>query len=58
VSKLYAPLLSQGFTSRCGPTSVTNVLRSMGVDAGKNPLLRGFGVRAMALAPAGARSGR
>jgi Phytochelatin synthase len=48
VAKLYAPLLSQGITSLCGPTSVANVLRSMGVDAGKNPL-RGFGVRPMAL---------
>jgi hypothetical protein len=48
VAKLYAPLLSQGITSICGPTSVANVLRSMGVKAGKNPL-RGFGVRPMAL---------
>jgi Phytochelatin synthase len=48
VARLYAPLLSQGFTSICGPTSVANVLRSMGVRAGKNPL-RGFGVRAMGL---------
>jgi hypothetical protein len=48
VAKLYAPLLSQGITSLCGPTSVANVLRSMGVLAGKNPL-RGFGVRPMAL---------
>ncbi len=48
VARLYAPLLSQGFTSICGPTSVSNVLRSMGVRAGKNPL-RGFGVRAMSL---------
>jgi hypothetical protein len=48
VAKLYAPLLSQGFTSICGPTSVANVLRSMGVRAGRNPL-RGFGVRPMSL---------
>ncbi len=48
VAKLYSPLLSQGFTSICGPTSVANVLRSMGVRAGKNPL-KGFGVRAMSL---------
>jgi hypothetical protein len=48
VARLYAPLLSQGFTSICGPTSVANVLRSMGVRAGKNPL-RGLGLRAMSL---------
>ncbi len=48
VAKLYAPLLSQGFTSICGPTSVANVLRSIGVRAGRNPL-RGFGVRPMSL---------
>ena len=48
VAKLYSPLLSQSFTSICGPTSVANVLRSMGVRAGRNPL-RGFGVRAMSL---------
>lgn len=48
VAKRYTPLLSQGFTSICGPTSVANVLRSMGVSTGKNPL-RGFGVRAMSL---------
>ena len=48
VAKLYSPLLSQGFTSICGPTSVANILRSMGVRSGKNPL-RGFGVRAMSL---------
>ena len=48
VARLYSPLLSQGFTSICGPTSVANVLRSMGVRSGKNPL-RGFGVRAMSL---------
>jgi hypothetical protein len=48
VAKLYSPLLSQGFTSICGPTSVANVLRSMGIQSGKNPL-RGFGVRPMSL---------
>jgi hypothetical protein len=48
VAKTYTPLLSQGFTSICGPTSVANVLRSLGVKAGRNPL-RGFGVRAMSL---------
>jgi len=48
IARLYAPLLSQGFTSICGPTSVANVLRSMQVRTGKNPL-RGFGVRAMSL---------
>lgn len=48
VARLYSPLLSQGFTSVCGPTSVGNVLRSMGVASGKNPL-RGFGLRAMSL---------
>jgi hypothetical protein len=48
VARLYSPLLSQSFTSICGPTSVANVLRSMGVKTGGNPL-RGFGVRAMSL---------
>lgn len=48
VARTYAPLLSQGLTSICGPTSVANVLRSLGRDRGKNPL-RGFGVRAMSL---------
>ncbi len=48
VAQRYAPLLSQSFTSICGPTSVANVLRSMGVGAAKNPL-RGFGLRAMSL---------
>jgi hypothetical protein len=48
VAKLYSPLLSQGFTSVCGPTSVANVLRSIGVPSGRNPL-RGFGLRAMSL---------
>jgi Phytochelatin synthase len=48
VARLYAPLLSQGFTSLCGPTSVANVLRSLGVPAKKNPL-KGFGFRPMGL---------
>src|SRR5262249_942982 len=48
VAKLYSPLLSQGFTSVCGPTSVANVLRSMRVPAKKNPL-RGLGLRPMSL---------
>ena len=48
VAKLYAPLLSQSFKSICGPTSVANVLRSMGVRTGNNPFTR-FGVRAMSL---------
>ncbi len=48
VARTYTPLLSQGLTSICGPTSVANVLRSLGVKAGRNPL-RGFGVRAMSL---------
>jgi hypothetical protein len=48
VARRYAPLLSQGFRSICGPTSVANVLRSMDVRTGRNPL-RGFGVRAMSL---------
>lgn len=48
MAKLYSPLLSQNFTSICGPTSVANVLRSLGVRTGRNPL-RGFGVRAMSL---------
>lgn len=48
VAKTYAPLLSQSFTSICGPTSVANVLRSMGVKSGNNPFRR-FGVRAMSL---------
>jgi hypothetical protein len=48
VARLYSPLGSQGLTSVCGPTSVANVLRSMQVRTGKNPL-RGFGVRAMSL---------
>jgi len=48
VARLYSPLLSQSFRSICGPTSVANVLRSMQVDAGRNPFRR-FGVRAMSL---------
>ena len=48
MARLYAPLLSQSFTSMCGPTSIANVLRSMGVSTGKNPLRR-FGLRAMSL---------
>jgi hypothetical protein len=48
VAKLYSPLLPQNFLSICGPTSVANVLRSMGVETGRNPL-KGFGVRAMSL---------
>ena len=48
VAKLYAPLLSQGFNAICGPTSVANVLRSMGVSTGRNPFRR-FGMRAMSL---------
>ena len=48
VARLYAPLLSQSFTSICGPTSVANVLRSMRVETGRNPFRR-FGLRAMSL---------
>ncbi len=48
VARLYVPLLSQGFTSVCGPTSVANVLRSMGVPSRPNPL-RGLGLRPMSL---------
>ena len=48
VATLYRPLQSQGFTSICGPTSVANVLRSVGAAAGRNPL-RGLGVRPMSL---------
>lgn len=44
----YRPLLSQSVFSICGPTSVANVLRSMGVDRGKNPFKR-LGLRAMSL---------
>lgn len=48
VARRYAPLLSQSFLSICGPTSVANVLRSIGVPAGKNPL-PGIGLRPMSL---------
>jgi hypothetical protein len=48
VAKAYFPLLSQTFNSVCGPTSVANVLRSMGTRSGRNPL-RGIGLRAMSL---------
>lgn len=48
VARRYAPLLSQSITSICGPTSVANVLRSMGVRTAKNPFSR-FGLRAMSL---------
>ncbi len=48
MAKLYSPLRSQSFLSICGPSSVANVLRSMGVHSGRNPL-RGFGVRPMSL---------
>ncbi|PTL80181.1 phytochelatin synthase family protein [Vitiosangium sp. GDMCC 1.1324] len=48
VAKLYAPLQSQSWTAICGPTSVANVLRSMGVRAGNNPFKRP-GMRAMSL---------
>jgi hypothetical protein len=48
VARRYAPLLSQGVWSICGPTSVANVLRSMGVDSGRNPFTR-FGLRPMSL---------
>jgi len=48
VARLYAPLQSQTFTSICGPTSVCNVLRSIGVTSSANPFRR-FGVRAMSL---------
>ncbi len=34
--------------SICGPTSAANVLRSIGVETGRNPFRR-FGVRAMSL---------
>lgn len=48
VAAKYQPLQSQSFRAICGPTSVANVLRSIEVKAGKNPL-RGFGLRAMTL---------
>ncbi|MFO0598491.1 MAG: phytochelatin synthase family protein [Myxococcaceae bacterium] len=47
-AKKYAPLLSQSMFSICGPTSVANVLRSIGHDRGKNPFRR-LGLRAMSL---------
>lgn len=40
--------MSQSFTSICGPTSVANVLKSMGVQTDRNPFRR-MGVRAMSL---------
>lgn len=48
VAQTYAPLLSQSFTSICGPTSVANVLRSLSVQSRRNPL-RGLGLRPMSL---------
>jgi hypothetical protein len=48
VARLHAPLLSQGLTSMCGPTSVANVLQSLQVPSGRNPL-PGCGLRAMSL---------
>jgi len=48
VARLYAPLLFQNFVSICGPTSVANVLRSMGVQTGRNPFRR-IGLRPMSL---------
>lgn len=48
VARRYAPLVSQALTSLCGPTSVANVLRSLGVPAERNPLAR-CGVRPMSL---------
>jgi len=48
VARAYAPLLSQTFTSICGPTSAANVLRSMGVPSRPNPL-PGFGLRPMSV---------
>lgn len=47
-ARRYHPLLSQSAFSICGPTSVANVLRSIGEDRGKNPFSR-FGLRAMSL---------
>ena len=47
-AKRYLPLLSQNALSICGPTSAGNVLKSMGVDRGRNPFSR-FGLRAMSL---------
>lgn len=48
VARQYAPLLSQSFTSVCGPTSVANVLRSMKVRTRRNPFRR-LGLRPMSL---------
>ncbi len=48
VARLCSPLQSQTFTSICGPTSVCNVLRSIGETASANPF-RHFGLRAMSL---------
>ena len=48
VAAKYLPLRSQSFLSICGPTSVANVLRSLDVPSGGNPL-RGLGLRAMSL---------
>lgn len=48
VARLYSPLLSQSFTSICGPTSVANVLRSIGLQTGRNPFKR-LGMRPMSL---------
>lgn len=48
VARRYAPLLSQRFTSICGPTTVANVLRSMGLRTGRNPFKR-LGMRPMSL---------
>lgn len=48
VARRYSPLLSQGFFSICGPTSVANVLRSIGVKSGANPF-RKIGLRPMSL---------
>src|SRR6185503_5466000 len=48
VARRYAPLLSQSWLAICGPTSVANVLRSVQLKTGRNPL-RGIGLRAMSL---------
>lgn len=48
VAQKYDPLQSQTWKSICGPTSVCNVLRTVGVKTGPNPFDR-FGVRAMSL---------
>lgn len=48
MARRYAPLLSQSFTSICGPTSAANVLRSIGLETARNPFRR-FGVRPMSL---------